>query len=466
MRLILHAANIKKQYGIRTVLDIDKFQVYEGDKIGVVGLNGAGKSTLLGILSGDITADEGYIDCRCNVGYIRQFDETDPTLSGGGNVKRRGAQETAVEDSIIFADEPTANLDMDGVKWVRSKLLEAKTVLLISHDRDLLDDICTAIIEVKDGKLNRFTGNYSDYEAAAKLAAEQLLQKHAEFARKKEQLLQAVRVKEKKVSRQKSRKKSELKKNPSEARLGGHKRAASMKQQEKEAKVLKARIDKLEDAPAPRREPKFRMDFSLTDPPQNKIVLSGEEIHFAYGDRIVFDSAAFSIPGGAKIAVTGRNGAGKTTLLRMIHNKDLQIRIAPKLKMGYLFQGLENLDGSKTVLENCLHASVQDRAATYSILAGLLFRGDDFGKKAEVLSGGERIRLSLAMLISSDCNGLMLDEPTNYLDIRSIEAVRSMVIEYPGTVIVVSHDSRFVRETATHELRVDSGKILAVNMPV
>ncbi|MCL2056835.1 MAG: ATP-binding cassette domain-containing protein [Oscillospiraceae bacterium] len=459
MQLILQAVGIKKQYGARTVLAFEKLQVYEGDKIGVVGLNGAGKSTLMGILSGDIAPDEGTVVRNCNVGYIRQFDETDPTLSGGGNTKRRIAQETAVEDSILFADEPTANLDQDGVDWVRAKLTEAKTVLLISHNRDLLDDICTAVIEIKDSGLIFYTGNYSDYEAASKLKAQQLAQKHAEIVRKKEQLLDAVRTKERKVARQRQKKKAQQKKNPSEARLGGAKRAASMKQQEKEAKVLKARIEKLGEVQGPRRQPKFRMDFSLTDPPKNKTVISGEDISFAYGKKVIFDGAALAVPGGAKIALTGRNGSGKTTLLRMIHARDPQLTIAPKLRMGYLFQGLENLDGDKTVLENCLAVSVQDRASAYSILAGLLFTGDDFEKKASVLSGGERIRLSLAMLIASDCNGLMLDEPTNYLDIRSIEAVRDMIKEYPGTVIVVSHDSRFLRETVTSVLRVDGGKI-------
>jgi macrolide transport system ATP-binding/permease protein len=124
-----------------------------------------------------------------------------------------------------------------------------------------------------------------------------------------------------------------------------------------------------------------------------------------------------------------------------------------------LHQGLENLDPARTVLENGLRVSIQDRASTYSILAGLLFSGGDFEKKAGVLSGGEKIRLALAMLIASDCNGLMLDEPTNYLDIRSIEAVQTMVKAYPGTVLVVSHDRRFLRETTEMELRIEDGQI-------
>jgi macrolide transport system ATP-binding/permease protein len=460
MPLILQAHHIKKQYGIRTILDFESFQVYEGDKIGVVGANGAGKTTLLGILSGEIPPDEGTVSLLRETAYIRQFEEGEATLSGGENVKRRIRRETGKEDSIIFADEPTANLDEDGIRWLRGKLYAAGTVLLISHDRELLDELCTRIVEVKDGKLHFYTGNYSDYQAQAELAREQLVEQHGEYLQKKAQLTAAIQKKSQKAAHQKRQKKEDLKRNPSEARLGGHKRAASIKQQEKEAKVLKARLERLEDVELPRTPPKFRMDFSLTDPPKNKFVLQGSGICFAYGEKVIFEEAAFAIPNGRKVAITGRNGAGKTTLLRMIANRDPQLEIAPRLKMGMLHQGLENLDPARTVLENGLRVSIQDRASTYSILAGLLFSGGDFEKKAGVLSGGEKIRLALAMLIASDCNGLLLDEPTNYLDIRSIEAVQTMVKAYPGTVLVVSHDRRFLRETTEMELRIEGGHIL------
>ncbi|MDL2232671.1 ATP-binding cassette domain-containing protein [Ruminococcaceae bacterium OttesenSCG-928-L11] len=462
MQLILQANHIKKQYGVRTILDFESLQVYEGNKIGIVGLNGAGKTTLLGILSGELDPDEGSVSRKREVAYIRQFEEHDGTLSGGETVKKRITRETARRDTIIFADEPTANLDQDGVRWVQSKLEAAGTVLLISHDRHLLDAVCDRIIEVKDGKLYFYTGNYSDYVEQAELQKDQQLQQFEEFKKKKEQLTSAIQTKDKRVSHQKSKRKNALKKNSSEARLGGHKWAASVKHAEKEAKVLKARLDRLEAVERPRELPKFRINFEKTDPPVSKIIVSSDSFSFAYGDNAIFDKATFAIPNGKKVAITGKNGAGKTTLFRQIQAGDPQIRIAPKLQFGYLHQGLENIDPTKTVLENAMRDSVQERADVYSVLAGLLFTGGDFEKKAAALSGGERIRLSLGMLIVSGCNALMLDEPTNYLDIRSIEAVQRMVKEYPGAVLLVSHDAAFRKAVTDMELLVEGGKVHAI----
>jgi macrolide transport system ATP-binding/permease protein len=465
MRLILQAAGIKKQYGVRTVLDFDGIQIYEGDKIGVVGVNGAGKTTLLGILSGDVQPDEGTVTRRCDVGYIRQFEEDEgdePALSGGENVKKRIQREVGLEDSIVFADEPTANLDADGVKWLRGKLLAAKTVLLISHDRQLLDEVCSRMIEIKDGKLYFYTGNYSDYLEKTEKARERQSLEHAQYERQREQLVRAVQIKERQAARIRRKHKAGLINNSHEMRNVKDAVAAKQKKAEHDKAVLKTRLERLEKVDPPKKPPKFRIDFSLTDPPQNKRVISCGGLSFAYGDKLIFRDAEFVIPGGSKTAVTGKNGSGKTTLLRLIYEGHPAIVKAPRLKLGYFRQGFENLDPRKTVLENVMAVSVQDKASVYSILAGLLFRQDGFYKPAGVLSGGERIRLAVAMLIASDCNALMLDEPTNYLDTSSVEAVQRMIREYPGTVILVSHDRYFVRETTDRELRLDRGSVVSI----
>ncbi|MDR1205806.1 MAG: ATP-binding cassette domain-containing protein [Peptococcaceae bacterium] len=465
MRLILQAARIKKQYGIRTVLDFEGIQIYEGDKIGVVGVNGAGKTTLLGILSGEIQPDEGTVTRRCDVGYIRQFEEDEegePTLSGGENVKKRIQREVGLEDSIVFADEPTANLDADGVKWLRGKLLAAKTVLLISHDRQLLDDVCSRMIEIRDGRLYFYTGNYSVYLEKIAKTRERQETEHAQYERQRDQLVRAVQIKEQKAARIRRQQKVGLIKNSSEMRNAKDQMASKQKKAEHDKAVLKARLERLEKVDKPGKPPKFRMDFLLTDPPQNKQVVTCRELSFAYGGKSVFRDAEFVIPGGSKTAITGKNGSGKSTLLRLIYEGHAAIVKAPKLKLGYFRQDLGNLDPGKTVLDNVLAVSVQDRASVYSILAGLLFREDGFYKKAGVLSGGEKIRLSVAMLVASDCNALMLDEPTNYLDIPSVEAVQRMIQEYPGTVILVSHDDYFVRETTNRELRLERGRIISM----
>jgi macrolide transport system ATP-binding/permease protein len=462
--IVLTAANIKKTYGTKTVLDFASFKVYEGEKIGVVGLNGAGKTTLLGVLCGDITPDGGFVSLAKEAGYIRQFGENEARLSGGGNTKRRIQEETGKRDSIIFADEPTSNLDSDGISWVRAKLLAAKTVLLISHDRALLDDICDRIVEVKNGRLNFYTGNYTDYLRQVEEEEQRRAINHGRYLRESERLKQAIGLKERKAAKQKRQRKTDLAKNPSEARLGGHKRAASVKQQERGAAVLKKRLERLEDTPPEGDPPKFRINFDLTDPPRNRLAVYCPELCFSYGEREVFSHAVLEVPCGRKIAVTGKNGAGKTTLLNLIHSRDTRLTLAPKLKTGYMRQCFENISNTATVLENAMADAVQERSSVCSILAGLKFYGDDFTKKAGVLSGGERIRLSLAMLIASGCNALLLDEPTNYLDTLSVEAVEAAVKSYPGTVIFVSHDARFVANAAEAVLQIADGKIVVLDM--
>ena len=465
--IILTAKNIKKQYGLRTILDFETFAIYEGERVGVVGLNGAGKTTLLHILSGEIPPDEGQVYRLRQSAYIRQFEEREEgeTLSGGENVKKRIQRELSLEDSIVFADEPTANLDKDGVKWLESRMKAARTMMIISHDRQLMDKLCTRMIEVREGKLHFYTGNYTDYVRQKQEEEARIAQQKAELQHIKTQLAKAIEAKERHVSRQKKQKKKDQLKNSSEARLGGYKRAASHQKLEKEAQVMKHRVgrlnEQLEKLDTIRKAPKFRMNFSRTNPPEGKIVVQCQNLSFAYGDKIIFNRAEFAVPNGQKIAITGKNGAGKTTLLRLLYQKDAQFTVAPKLKWGYLWQGLENLMDEKTVLENVLAVSVQERAEAYSILAGLLFTGTDFDKKAGVLSGGERIRLSLAMLIASDCNALLLDEPTNYLDIPSVEAVQATIKAYPGTVLIVSHDAYFLQAVADQEWQVESGKIAA-----
>lgn len=459
---ILQATDIKKQYGVKTILDFDSFQVYEGDKIGIVGLNGAGKTTLLNILSGETPPDSGTVVRHCETAFIRQLPEREGTLSGGENAKRQIQKETYRNDQIVFADEPTANLDADGIEWVRAKLRSARTVLLISHDRDLLNSVCSKIVEVRDGKLYFYTGNYADYERMAAEAKERRQNEYEAYQRKKNQLEAAVQVKDSKVARQRQKKRREYANNLSEARLGGHKRKASMKKQEHQAKILEGRLERLEKVEKVRELPKISIDFSQTNPPGNKLVITCENLSFSYGDHVIFTGASFTVKNGTKVAVTGKNGCGKSTLLRLINEGCDSIRKAPKLKPGFLYQNFENLDPNLSILDNIMSTSIQDMATVRNMLAGLLFRRDEVYKKVEVLSGGEKMRLSLAKLITGDNNALLLDEPTNYLDIRSMEAVEQVLKDYPGTLLLVSHDRKFVDAIADEELLVDSGKITPV----
>jgi macrolide transport system ATP-binding/permease protein len=455
--IIISAAKVKKYYGARKILDFDVFNVYEGDKIGIVGANGSGKTTLLSVLSGEIPPDAGHVARHREPSFIRQFSQDDPARSGGENRKAMIREESSGYDAVIFADEPTANLDRDGQEWVLRRLRAAKTFLLVSHDRELLDAVCTRIVEIKEGGLTSHTGTYSDYEAFLEREKKRRELEYEEYRGKKAALEEAVSRRAKASATMKAPARA----GNSEARLYKGSVSAKKKKTDQNARQLKSRLERLETVEKERKAPKLRIDFSLTDPPGSKLVLSAEGLSFAYGDKTILSGACFTVENGAHIALTGTNGSGKTTLLRRIVEKDKAVRLAPKLKIGYLAQDFSHLDPDRTVLENARLSSVQDMAGVRSALSGLMFFGDDVYKKAGILSGGEKMRLSIAMLIVSGCNALLLDEPTNYLDLASLEAVAGVLREYPGTILFVSHDLSFVSQVADGELALEDGRVKA-----
>ncbi len=488
--LILDAINIKKNFGDREVLCFEKLQIRSGDKIGVVGQNGAGKTTLLNILVGEQSPDEGIVKRTCDIAYIKQisdyeiaadakllseFDVRDKVqnqiVSGGEETRLRIASALSKNSLVLFADEPTANLDLQGIEILKNKLLKTETIVLISHDRDLLDSICNKIIEVEDGKLTFFEGNYSFYKQQKQKMIDREWFEYKYYIDEKKHLEEAIINRK---ARAKAIKKAPARMGNSEARL--HTRKANEKQEKihDAANILEERLKKLEIKDKPKEQKSIKLDFSLTNPPQNNLIISSNNFSFSYGDRNIYNKATFNVYNGKKHAIIGENGSGKTTLLNQIYefykcrNLDncneyellKQVNIVPKANIGYLHQDLKNLDLQKTILDNVMIESVQNETTARTILARLLFPGDSVYKKVGLLSGGERIKVSFAKLFVSSANLLLLDEPTNYLDMESIEALQSILCEYEGTVLFVSHNRSFVNSIAQRLLVIKNGQVL------
>lgn len=463
--LILEAGNIKKYYRDRLIIEFEQLKIYSGDKIGIVGQNGSGKTTLMNILSKEIEPDEGFVKQFCDIAYIRQFSDENisahrrllkefnlsdkahqDAFSGGERARIKIANAFNSENIMVFADEPTANLDYKGIELFSRKLSQVDSFLLISHDRNLLDSLCNRIIEIRDGKLKSYNGNFSFYKKQSEIEREQVLAEYDNYISEKSSLEAAIAERQGKWQ---SMRKAPKRMGNSEARL--HKRKTTEKQKKihKSINIMETRLEKLEVKEKPKELPKIKLDFSLTNPPENKIVISANGLSFGYGSRKLFDKASFTVPNGTKTALWGENGTGKSTLLNLIYqNTNENIRIVPKAKIGYFYQGFENLDYNKTVLENVMRDSIQTQTVVRTILARLLIRTDDVYKEVKCLSGGERIKVSFAKLFVSDANILLLDEPTNYLDMLSIEALESVLSDYEGTVLFVSHDSSFVNSVA------------------
>ena len=475
-KILLSANHIVQYFGERKILEFEKLNVYEGDHIGIVGGNGVGKTTLLNILSGELIPDEGSVIREVPVSYFKQFrDRAEQVdlqkcrklgLTGklsrehlsGGEMTRLGLAAMNKDSLLTFADEPTANLDADGVELCCQMLEQCSTLLLISHDRAVLNRLCTRIVEVRDGCLYFYTGNFAAYHEQREQAFKRQEFEYQQYRSEKSRLEKAARQWS---QASKSVRKAPSRMGNSEARL--HKREAGEKMEKLDnaRKATLSRLEQLEVKEKPREMAQVRIDFSLTDPPANREIVMGDHITFSYGKKLIFENASFSLPKGSKTALIGPNGAGKTTLMELIWSGATGIRLVPKAKIGYFKQNLDTLDLSKTVLENVMETSVQSEKTMRGILARLLIRREDVFKKVSVLSGGERVKLAFAKLFGSPANLLLLDEPTNFLDMPAIEALQQMVEDYEGTVLFVSHDRTFLEECATRILRIEDRKLIS-----
>ncbi|WP_276947782.1 ribosomal protection-like ABC-F family protein [Acetatifactor muris] len=487
-KLYLQAENIVVSFGEQKVLDFDRLVVYQGERIGLVGANGAGKTTLLRVLSGELEPDAGTVKCMCDTHYFRQFSEgVDPfelngkemktmqiqdkvwqeTVSGGEDTRMRLAWMFSSGKMLVFLDEPTANLDMKGIALLKKKLPKLDTMIIVSHDRALLNVLCTRIVEVRDGRLTSYDGNYDDYTQLKEQAVLRQWTEYENYTSEKRRL--------EKVYQQKKKKAAAIEKlpkgmSPREAGLRNflshHPKDTKAGKMEASAKNVLERLEHMEVKEKPRELPKMRPDFRLTDPPENAVVIRGEDICFSYEEgREIFRDASFQIRNRSRVAIVGENGAGKTTLLNLIRQEYQaekgSIYVVPKASIGLLDQNMASLDYEKTVLQNVMDVSVQREAIARTVLARLLLSAEDTCKKAGVLSGGERIKLAFARLFVGRANVLILDEPTNYLDIPSVEALEEMFSEYEGVLVFVSHDEAFIRACATEILEVKDGQIIS-----
>lgn len=495
--LLVKAEGIKKIYGDRVVLDIDDLTVYTGDKIGVVGANGAGKTTLFELLAGSLAPDEGRIECFGTMAYCRQFqnDTTEKAdiknytqaattkeagiwrtpdrvntdeISGGELMRQKLAAVFAGESHMLLLDEPTANLDSEGIQTLTEQLKNVETFMCISHDRALLDEVCTSILEMSGGKAKLYAGNYQKYEQQKEEERQKTQRDYEIYTQEKARLEAVYRQKREDAERMR---KVPARMTPREARLrdflafrGGRNSSGKQKSMDKAADNVKKRLEHMKVKEKPKNERVLHMDFTRTNPPESRRVLEVKELNFSYGERAIFEKASFTLTNRKKTALLGPNGSGKTTLLTFLakagDDEFPELRLAPKARLGILAQNLKQLDLNKTVLENAMAESVQLPAVVKNMLAGLLFCPDDWSKKAAALSGGERIKLGFAMLLLSSANVLLLDEPTNYLDLPSIKALENQLIQYEGTVLFVSHDRTFLQNTAEEILQIENREII------
>lgn len=514
--------SVTVSFGGYNLFENISFLINPKDRIGLAGKNGAGKSTLLKILSGNQNPTSGDISMpkSCKIGYLPQdmihqhgrtvFEETETAyqeinilekrideinhqletrtdyesasyanlieeqslvysrldvlgaanrneeiekilkglgferkdfdrqtaeFSGGWRMRIELAKLLLQNPDVLLLDEPTNHLDIEAIIWLEEFMETFQgSVILISHDKTFLDNVTTRTIEISNQKIYDYKTNYSRY-----LVLRQERKEQQENAAKNQQKI----IDQTEVLIDKYRAKASK---------------ASF------AQSLIKKLDRMERVEVD-EDDNQAMYFRFPPPAHSgKIVLTVEHAGKAFGEKRIFSDASFIITKGEKIGLVGRNGEGKSTMMKMVAGKlqhEGSIKLGHSVLMGYFEQDQEEkLDPKKTVFETIDELAVGDvRKQVRGLLGSFLFRGDDIDKKVQVLSGGERGRLALCKLLLEPYNLLLMDEPTNHLDIRSKDILKKALIDYEGTVIMVSHDRDFMKGICDRLFEFRDGKV-------
>ena len=480
---ILNARGLAKSYGASPLFQNVSFTVSEADRIGLIGPNGSGKSTLLGILAAQIDPDEGELAVRKRVrmsfvvqssefvagSTVRQvvesaleraavpqderanriaeilgragFQDLDAeaaSLSGGWR-KRLAIVEALVQiPDVLLLDEPTNHLDLAGIEWLEEEIQAGSfACVIVSHDRYFLENVATEMAELSrvypDGIL-RVHGNYS------------------EFLVKKEEFLHA------------QEKRQEALENRVHTEIEWLRRGPKARTSKSKARIDQAHelMNELADLNARTRTATARIDFSASER-QTKRLIELQDVAYDVGGLSLFQGLNFILTAGMRLGLVGSNGSGKTTLLRLLRGEVLpgngEIRRADALKMVYFDQN-RPLDLSLTLRRALAPDSdsviYQDRVIHVAAWAArFLFTGDQLNQPVERLSGGERARVLIAQLMLQPADVLLLDEPTNDLDIPTLEILEENLLEFPGALVLVTHDRYMLDRVATTVLGLD-----------
>ena len=479
---MLTVAGLSKSFGGRELFDDVTLNIMSGDRIAITGPNGAGKSTLIKIILGKEEPDGGSVSFirGTRVGYLPQesepagnetvleiavpqehehdgafvakakqilaslgFKQTDHDrpareMSGGWIMRAHLARLLTEEPDLLMLDEPTNHLDLETLIWFQDYLkYYPGAILMISHDREFLNNLCTHIAELRSSRIMRYTGNYDSY-LEQRAAMEATLIATAQAQQRKIDQLQTFadrfRAKNSKASQAQSK----------------------LKQIER----IKEEMVEVPDGP------EAAMGFRFPQPQRSgQRVITLEKIKFGYGENLIYDGIDFEVERDQRIVLVGPNGAGKSTLLKLLAQvltpQGGEHKLGHNAKLGYFAQHrAAMLNPKQTVFETALDTPQRiTEQAIRTVLGSFLFRGDDIYKPVSVLSGGEKSRLALVKLLLDPPNLLLMDEPTTHLDLASVDALIEALKQYQGTLVFISHDVHFIRALSTHVVRVEAGTL-------
>ena len=471
--------HISMEFSSRPVLDDITFLINRKERIALVGKNGAGKTTLLRLIAGEYQPTSGRIakETDMTIGYLpqvmlfhddrtlreemmlvahedearfvaemdrtviglgferRDFDRPCSEFSGGWRMRIELAKILLSHPDLLLLDEPTNHLDIESIQWLEDFLKSSPSaVLMVSHDRAFIDNVCNRTIEITLGRIYDYNVNYSKFVELRKERHEQQVrayQNQQKMIQDTEEFIERFRYKATKAVQVQSR----------------------IKQLEK---LERLEVD-LEDT--------SRLNLRFPPAPRSgdfPIII--EDLRKDFGSHNVFHDVTFTIRRGEKVAFVGKNGEGKTTLVKCIMGQlDYlgTLKIGHNVKIGYFAQNQAALlDEEKTVFETIDYVAVGDiRTKIRDILGAFMFGGEASDKKVKVLSGGERSRLAMIRLLLEPCNLLILDEPTNHLDMQSKDVLKAALQDFNGTLICVSHDRDFLNGLVSKVYEFGGGRV-------
>ena len=471
--------HISMEFSSRPVLDDITFLINRKERIALVGKNGAGKTTLLRLIAGEYQPTSGRIarETDMTIGYLpqvmlfhddrtlreemmlvahedearfvaemdrtviglgferRDFDRPCSEFSGGWRMRIELAKILLSHPDLLLLDEPTNHLDIESIQWLEDFLKSSPSaVLMVSHDRAFIDNVCNRTIEITLGRIYDYNVNYSKFVELRKERHEQQVrayQNQQKMIQDTEEFIERFRYKATKAVQVQSR----------------------IKQLEK---LERLEVD-LEDT--------SRLNLRFPPAPRSgDFPLIIEDLRKDFGTHNVFHDVTFTIRRGEKVAFVGKNGEGKTTLVKCIMGQlDYMgsLKIGHNVKIGYFAQNQAALlDENLTVFETIDYVAVGDiRTKIRDILGAFMFGGEASEKKVKVLSGGERSRLAMIRLLLEPCNLLILDEPTNHLDMQSKDVLKAALQDFNGTLICVSHDRDFLNGLVSKVYEFGGGRV-------
>lgn len=467
-------------------LNIEQLYAYQFEKIALIGGNGTGKTTLLNMIAQKITPESGTVETDGVVQYFEQlnmdvdhdFDTLDGSLmselgipmhttdsmSGGEKAKYKLANVLSNYSPILLLDEPTNHLDNYGKDYLYNILkYYYGTLIVVSHDRALIDQIADTIWDIQaDGTIRVFKGNYSQYQQQREQEHLEQQRQYDQYVCEKQRLSQASKTKRKQAQQMSQASLKQKNKSIEPDRLSASKQKGSVeKAAQKQAKHIEKRIEHLEEVEKPQNEHGFHFPHNKIYDIHNNYPIIAQNLTLRQGNQTLLSQVRFQIPYGKNIAFIGANGAGKTTLLEAIYHRMEGIECSPKIQMAYYRQLAYEEMRDVSLLQYLMDETDSSESFSRAILNNLGLN-EALERSCKVLSGGERTKLSLAVLFSTQANVLILDEPTNFLDIKTLEALELFMNKYPGIILFTSHDSRFVEHVADHKWELTKQSIYDV----